>query len=492
MDRRGFVAALAIISSGCLGRDQNPDGSGNETPENASENVTDSREDAEGTGVTLADREDAIERFGDLVGRTRGDGDPPIAEFGTDRVIAGNGVVDSEDIISDELHGAALVYGNNDEGYPLLHTAVASSSEETVQVDTVAVPPYDGVGEHEDTGSEAALRAVPTGGHDLVGEEEVSSTDGGQSRTDVLSPTVKFEPRAGYVGEYALVTEPEEVPDGIYLFEGPNTETSLEIAVWNPQKPGPSERSRFEGRNVPELPGRFPTSWYHEADETTPVYLEPSEERVEAPATVEFTLTNRSDGFVSGNPEEWYLYKLVGGDWYRIEPWGHRLPAATYPPGTDATDRKRLVHGEEEEGVKDGVVRIDRLGGGTYAYSVGMRRDDETNAALFELEAPPAELVAPEDVSVDREGGEVVVTLEGSDYEEVVTVERTDADGKVVITEQMYRHPYRALRYSVPFFDEDTERVRVRGLSSFYIPNPEEDVGTYVYSGQAYEVTVDE
>ena len=48
MDRRGFVAALAIISSGCLGRDQNPDGSGNETPENASENVTDSREDAEG------------------------------------------------------------------------------------------------------------------------------------------------------------------------------------------------------------------------------------------------------------------------------------------------------------------------------------------------------------------------------------------------------------------------------------------------------------
>jgi hypothetical protein len=476
MHRREFVASVAVIGSGCL-KDDERNRTTNRTTNGTTDEAANKTDDTERENVAVADSERAVERYSEIISAAGGG-----AEVGDLTVSLGGyvaaGVLRSFD--AGEIRGGARVDDAQD-GTPLLRTALTNTGQREVEFAATTVPPYDGVAELRGGEEKASLHAVPTSGHDFFEE------DADVARGDAVAETIVFKPRAGYVGEYELADD--GLTEGVYIFEGPEGKADLEIEVWEAGSPGPDAESLFEGRDVSDVTELRETAWYHEADASTPVYLEPSEESVSLPATVEFTLVNHSEGYVSGNPSRWGLYKLSDGDWYQIAPWAHRLPAADYPPSERATYDVRLLHKEADEDARDGVRIVDRLGGGMYAYTVGMRRGEETNGAVFELDAPTVELDAPDDASVERDGARVTVTTGEARHDGKTTVERVDGDGERVLTEHIYRRPYRTLLYSVPFFDDETDEVVVRGFSEFGLVD--EGNGVYTYDGRTYEVTTD-
>jgi hypothetical protein len=218
---------------------------------------------------------------------------------------------------------------------------------------------------------------------------------------------------------------------------------------------------------VPELPMGESTAWYHEADASTAVYLLPSAERVEAPACIEFELRNRSYERLSGNPYDWTLFKLVDGGWFRIDPWAIPQPLSYVQPGETDRSELSLFHGDAmacDEGRSVGY-----LGGGRYAYRVGHSRGEETQAALFDLDAPAVSPEPDDDVTVERDGEELVVTMpEWNDDEhppqaEIVFERAEDADpDRRLIPEQLFRHPMVGFRNTLPLFAEGIERITLR------------------------------
>ncbi|MFT4885731.1 MAG: hypothetical protein ACI8U4_003258, partial [Natronomonas sp.] len=235
---------------------------------------------------------------------------------------------------------------------------------------------------------------APTENHDLAkSAPEVTQDDSGHwrlasSNREWLPETVTLAPDEAILGEYYLVgsddtsNEPLGVGRYEFLYQG----EGFTISVWDTESPGPTEDSAHAGAEVPELPMGESTAWYHEADASTAVYLQPSAEKVEAPACIEFELHNRSYERLSGNPYDWTLFKLVDGEWFRIDPWAIPQPLAYVQPGETDHSELSLFHSDAmacNEGRSAGY-----LGGGRYAYRVGYSRDEETQAALFDLDAP--------------------------------------------------------------------------------------------------------
>jgi hypothetical protein len=257
---------------------------------------------------------------------------------------------------------------------------------------------------------------APTENHDLAESvPDVRRDEAGRWRLvddgrEWLPERLTLEPDEAVLGEYHLVAsddadDPPLVADEYrFLYQG----EGFTVSVWETDAPGPESGSAFEDPQVPPLPNAETMAWYHEADAGTEVYLQPSDERVEAPACIEFELHNRSDERIAGNPYDWTLHKLDDGEWFRIAPWFVNQPLARIPPGDSDESELSLFHGDPMA-CEDGRG-VGHLGGGRYAYRVGFGREGETHAALLDLEAPAVDPRPDDDVDVERDGKEIVVT----------------------------------------------------------------------------------
>jgi hypothetical protein len=316
---------------------------------------------------------------------------------------------------------------------------------------------------------------APTANHDLVESVPEVARDGegywrlaGAGR-EWLPETVTLAPGEAILGEYYLVGSDDTSEDslGVGHYEFRYQSEGFVISVWETESPGPTEESAHAGAEVPDLPLGESTAWYHDADSSTAVYLQPSTEDVEAPACIEFELRNRSYERLSGNPYDWTLFKLVDGEWFRIDPWAIPQPLSHVEPGERDRSELSLFHGDAiacDEGRSAGY-----LGGGRYAYRVGYSRGGTTQAALFDVDAPAVSPEPDDDIDIERDGEELVVTMpEWNDDrhppQAEIVVERAEgaeADRRL-IPEQLFRQPMVGYRNTLPLFAEGIERVTLR------------------------------
>jgi len=164
--------------------------------------------------------------------------------------------------------------------------------------------------------------------------------------------------------------------------------------------------TEFRGRAVPPLPHADETLWYHDRGEVS-VYLEPSDETVEPPAEVEFTLRNEGDEAFGVNPYDWDLYKLHDGDWKRLKARETPEPWQMVEPG-EAVSQTVALGGEDPDYA---------VGDGVYGFYLG-RRD---RGAAFEVTGAELALEPVEGVvtRVERDEETGVVTVYTTYYDEI-------------------------------------------------------------------------
>jgi hypothetical protein len=470
IDRRAFIAALAAAGTGCLdSRSENPDN--NKTTKESADGTGSDETDTDGENEGMS-REEAVE------GIDRGS----FARLESGLTLA---VFPAFDSIG-ELHSVQGFVPREDTDEPLkLRVVVPNDSDESVTVDADDVPPYGTTPSAMHDGSTLYLAPVESHGH-VEEAPDIEKRDGlwrVEEVGDWLPPEFTVEPRGFFVGEYVpVVAGDDELRKGKYRFG--DEEHDLTVSVWDTDSPGPDERSRFEGESFPDIEDE--TRWYHNADGSTRLYLKPSAERVSPPATIEFTLVNRSDHRISGGSR---IYKLVDGEWIPEYPVYGTGPSTPIPPGDTDTFGINL-HPVDEPREHDAPP----LGGGTYATI----KDDF--AAVFEVDAPPLEIKPPEDVSVERSDGTVTVHTD-FEHDADVVVERVDEydedEADRVIAQNVYwmerlnegnettEPRYDLLSYSVPFLDETVSEVVVEGAGG---PSVDERA-VCVYDGRAYELT---
>lgn len=317
---------------------------------------------------------------------------------------------------------------------------------------------------------DGGLYLVPTENHEFATHEPAIARDDSFWYLDELPddwhPTsIQLDPGEVAVAEQAIVTHyeyPDEFPVGRYRFGHGDHQSRL--VAWHSTRPGPIESSRFAGSTPPPFEEQAP-EWYHDADLKTPVYLQPSTERLAAPGEVEFVLHNYRTEPLTGNRYDWTLYKEVDDTWYRIAPWAVVLPLTPLPPGDTFT---WTLHAFNERAVPcDDAINIGHLGGGNYAFQVNMHPEEApTRAALFDLEAPTITVTPTADTPSTRDGS--IVTVDGPGYrkddpeEAVFVVERSDASTtERIIPEQVMRRRNQGLRNTLPFFESGVERVEL-------------------------------
>lgn len=494
MHRREFVVGLAVVGAGCLNDDE---------PE------TDDEADTDPVSTT----ESLLER----VAR-----DEHIVEMeGAGMSVAGYQGSDDGDLTT----AAVLVDGSSEDNPVLLRTGVANTGRNIVEADTEDIPPYGGVGESEDE----VLYAVPTDDHDLVDDvPEVGREDGVwrlvDGYDDPAPSTVEVEPDDGYVGEYALVPDDGSPTEGVYDFGG------MSLNLWQTDAPGPSEPSRFEGEGMPDVRvllregvSEKEMLWYHEADETTAEYTEPSDESVELPASVEFESFNRSSGRLSGGAS-WALYKLVDDGWVQVAHSRDVSPTdAMLRAGETNVSELRLYPDEPDD---EGDRVVAHLGGGRYAYEDTYSTGEGTLGAVFDVDASPVEPEPPADADAEHEEGRTVVTTdawrdvedhgygehdeghgdghdenddghgdhhdtEPSDRSEYVVESSSSGEAdETVVPEQLYNNTERELRYALPYFEDGVEEVVVRtdaATSENAVVRDDEEGRRFRYRGNVYE-----
>ena len=360
---------------------------------------------------------------------------------------------------------------------------------------------------------EARLHLAPTANNDLASEVPDVVRDGsGYWRVDDVGPwlpeTYRMEPGEVRSLEYAVVGEPgmDGRPTGTYELRG--RDRTVSIAVWDTERPGPDADSRFAGRGVPAFEGESTTAWFHDADASTPVYVEPSTERLDLDGVVEFEVVNHSRETLGCG--HWNLHKLVDGEWFHVGPFEHTADCRVLHPGEREGWTLRAFNGEPVEcgeGRAGGLTR-GHLGGGEYAAVAGYGHPADGSAALVELVGDPVEVVPTEDATVARDGDAVTVTTpqygREDDHAEDATlsVERADGADERLLAEQVMGgstvaglgSPYGALRDALAAFEDGVGRVRVRTDEN----DAERAVGygetrrRFSFRGQAYLATVTE
>jgi hypothetical protein len=266
---------------------------------------------------------------------------------------------------------------------------------------------------------------------------------------------------------YFLVSAAEGpcLPVGTYAFETPFGWT-FTLGVWRTDAPGPVERSRFAGTDVPDLPVDGPTAWFHRADRTAEVYLRPSAERVPlsgGTATLHVALFNHSTDVLVGNPLEYELLKLHEEAWYHVVPFRLPNPEGYLPSGATLEKLFELRHGPPID--RDDAIPVGHLGGGRYAVRFGMGRPDvpRQHAALLHLDAPRLELYpSPELRASGRNSPEPLGWLDpdGGLFDAIVTATRTERPAdRTVLAEQVMQEP--VLRNTLSLFEEHTETVEL-------------------------------
>lgn len=388
-----------------------------------------------------------------------------------------------------------------------LEAALTNTAERELEIDTTTLPPF-GEGltlERPATGSTHAAPTrrllVPVGG-DLGGARPgIERGPEGYWRATETPPRLperlEFEPGETRAGRFFLLAAPAAsgFPLGRYAATsgGP-----LSLAVWDTGAPGPLDGSQFDGRSVPDLPNTDGTDWFHEATRRTGIFVRPAVERSGSPTTFRFTLVNHTVDPLGGNPEEWKLYKLVDDAWYRIAPWVIELSAGPIPPGGTFDYVVAAGHGSPPacECTATGAA-VGHLGGGLYALEAGYSRvrTSETYATLFRLDAPDLRVEPSGTATVDPGAARTVVTRpEWGDDEgpadATMTVSRTDTAADRVVSEQVYRPPFLALRDVVPHLSETPvvlradERV-VRSFVGRTAPRR-----SFAFDGETYVATV--
>jgi len=268
----------------------------------------------------------------------------------------------------------------------------------------------------------------------------------------------------------------------------------------NGDEPGTTE---FRGHELSPLPASENNVWYHDRGDA-PVYLEPSDETVEPPQDVVFTLRNESDDGVGMNPYDWNVYKLYEGDWRLVmfreipEPW------ETLPSGE--SESQTVSVGTEASGDTDIA-----LGDGIYGFYLGTR-DYATAFEVVEAEV----VVEPSDTvtRTERDGGSLTVYTKqyedaGDSQTETLVFRRGDAldrptpyDMPTVLREQAANEE--VLRNTLPYFDEDDEdenggeevnEVRLKtstayrgNLGAFLGGGVTDSERWFVYEGDEYSV----
>lgn len=349
---------------------------------------------------------------------------------------------------------------------------------------------------------ESTLYLAPTENHDLVDEESPKERgpDGYWRATEVptkLPSTVTLDAGESISGEYHVLGHWERTgfPTGSYSFG--YSDDALVLNVWNTDQPGPDNSWEFE-RSVPSLADERDTPWFHDATSESTVYLEPSADRAEPPAELAFRLVNHSREPLSGNPYDWGLYKLAGGEWHLVEPWAIPMPASAVSPGDSYNYLLYAFHGEGFDVGNcdaDRAVTVDRLGGGTYAFQSGFSANERAEpAAIFEFDAPALDVSYTDDATVNEDGDRVTVTLPEWDDDEhpanaTLAVEPAyDATtDESYVAEQVVRRRFRALQNALAAI-ADAKRVTVRADKHAVenVVGYDRETMTFSYDGATY------
>jgi hypothetical protein len=195
-------------------------------------------------------------------------------------------------------------------------------------------------------------------------------------------------------------------------------------------------------------------------------------------AGVEFTLANRSDRELSSNFSSWELYRWEGGRWYFLAPLFSHMGVSILDPGESHTWTFAFsseIPPHEVSGSGASEVRIQPVGGGTYAFAIhgySTAFPGTLWAARFGLDGPDLSLEPSQRVNgATREGETVEVdaaaNAAGPDARLATYVlSRTPeaADPRPMITEQVYRRW--PLRDALAFVGPDVEEVRVRAYAT--------------------------
>ncbi|MDX1746797.1 MAG: hypothetical protein R3324_12730, partial [Halobacteriales archaeon] len=235
--------------------------------------------------------------------------------------------------------------------------------------------------------------------------------------------------------------------------------------------PGPERRSEFHGTTVPVVREDRTIAWFHEADGQTASFVQPSVERTELPAKIEFTFINHARE--STECGHWNLYKLYDGEWFHLGPYLHTADCRVLLPGGTKT---WTMHGFHSAGFESReATAFGHLGGGRYAAVAGYGHGTDTSAALVDLVADPIEITPTDDITAEHSNGTVTVTSPLWEDDEhppsaTLTVTRTDAATQRLIAEQVMttrdvgssHARFRGLRNTISFLDDGVETVVLR------------------------------
>lgn len=357
---------------------------------------------------------------------------------------------------------------------------------------------------------EASLHLAPTENNDLATTvPDVARTgDGLWYATRFgswMADTYRLAPGEHVELEYHVVGEWETPgrPTGTYEFTG--RDETVTIVVWETESPGPEEPSRYAGRSTPPFEREWTVSWYHDADQTTPAFVQPSTEQLELDGLVEFEMVNNTrESLECGH---WNLYKLVEGHWFHVGPVTHTDDCRVLRPGgrkswsLRAFNANSVPCGTSQCG--SGGFTRGYLGGGTYAVVVGYGYPSERSAALVELVGDSVTLVPTADARIERDGETVTVTMsEYGDTERppdaTLTLTRVGSSDSRIIAEQVmqsdeYFSSNRGLRNALSVVRPDVERVVVRTDDRIAKRTTGHDTVSrrFRFRGQAYEISRD-
>ncbi|WP_435345901.1 hypothetical protein [Haloarchaeobius sp. HRN-SO-5] len=390
-----------------------------------------------------------------------------------------------------------------------LRATLTNHNEFRAKFRTRSVPPFDRVAHsllRDHTSSESSIYLAPTASHPLVdGEpayERRPSGHWGATRVPPKQPSsIWLDPEESVTGEYYLLggVDSERLLTGRYRFASGASRGGFSLAVWDTDRPGPVDEPRFAGLSLPSLvdsvKGRFPgsVSWFHDADGKTDVYLEPTAESAEIPGRIDFTLVNRSDHSLVGNPLCWSVLKRHDGRWFHVAPSGFPQPRQALPPGETRTDALR-VFADDPVPCDDGHD-VGHLGGGSYAFTVGSY-DGTEYAAAFDLRGDAVEVTptdAVEIVTLD-EGSLTARSTRGVDDGTRLwryTISRADRPEESVtrpIAEQVLRR--QPLRDALGLLlDHDVARVTVEEFTDSRPPFGIGDAEYVEYEGTCYRIS---